>query len=814
MKSATKSRHGTLYLAAPLKLQPLAYSVRLAVFSMAAVALTLGTLSVSNLAIAQNAQASPASKRYNIPAGSLESALTAFAKTSGVLLVYPPALVEGLSSPGLQGEFGINDGVTRILQGSSLEIVNNGNGKYTLKKQTTPDSGQLPAVTVLAASESYTQSLQSEGKAADGYRTKTLSSLGVLGNVDLRDTSFSVTVIPQELMQNIQAQSPDDIYKLNPSTRTLTSQGSGWSPIVSIRGFQSSDTAEDGLRRPYNHAAVIEDKERVEVLSGLSGFLFGAAAPGGMINYVYKRPTVERYNSVTVGNYGGGQYYVHGDFGGRFDEAGRIGYRLNVVKQDGSTAIDDQKINRELVSAAVDWQLTDKLLLELNAVYNNYKTQSPSAYWYYDVPHGKAPDASKNWSQPWIHDEFENTKLTGKLSYRMNDQLTLRAAYTRNAIDRPVQDHTMNNVISSTEYLQLRQRAGETKDKFDAAQLAADFSFKTSSVAHKLTVGYYMYSAKSWSTTYAPHTGYLGPYPLSQPTYVPEANFPLNTSIPYYSGKTSNKNFIIGDQITFNEQWSALVGINHSQIATQSFDASGALSEADYKKSRNSPSVSLIYKPIPWLSTYVSYIEGLEMGGRSEITNNNPNTIMPPMVSKQKEIGVKTDLSGMSLNAALFEIEKAYEYTDANNFYVQNGRQNHKGIDFSATGKLTRKLTVLGGVTLLDTSIKGGDNTGKEPMSVAKAIAKVYAEYELPVTGLVATGGVYYTGKQWANDANTDRLPAYTTADLGLRYVSKVSSQPVILRLNVNNVANKSYWANAYYVGAPRSVAFSAQMPF
>ena len=53
-----------------------------------------------------------------------------------------------------------------------------------------------------------------------------------------------------------------------------------------------------------------------------------------------------------------------------------------------------------------------------------------------------------------------------------------------------------------------------------------------------------------------------------------------------------------------------------------------------------------------------------------------------------------------------------------------------------------------------------------------------------------------------------------TTADVGLRYATKVSGKPLTLRLNVSNVANKSYWLNAYYVGAPRTVAFSAQMQF
>jgi len=621
--------------------------------------------------------------------------------------------------------------------------------------------------------------------------------------------------VPQELIQNIQAQSPDDVYKLNASTRTTTPQITSWSPSVNIRGFDGYNTAEDGLRRSYNHAAVLEDKERVEILNGLSGFLFGAAQPGGMVNFVYKRPTIERLNSITVGNYGGSQAYVHGDFGGRVDEDGRIGYRLNVVRQDGNTAVDDQSISRELVSAAVDWQVTDKMLVELNAAYNKYKTYGSSAYWYFDgVPHGSAPDAKRLWSQPWISDEFENTKLIGKLTYRVNNSVTLRGAYMRDYVDRLGVEHTVNSVSTAGSFEQIRTSSGRTKDLYDAGSALADISVNTGSVAHKFTLGYTMYSDKYWNSPSQSNTGWQGPYTLDTPTYVPEPTFSSSDGEPYYAGQDINQNYIIGDHMEFNKQWSMLVGINHSNIRSKVLTSSGDLSQPEYNKSRNSPSVSLVFKPDSWLTTYVSYIEGLEIGGTAPDEAVNAGTVQAPMVSRQKEIGLKATVGKMLLTAAIFDIEKAYEFTDSDNVYTQSGRQNHQGIEFSATGKLYDKWTVVGGITALDAKVKGSEYDGNSPMNVAKVVAKLYSEYELPVPGLSLTGGIYYTGKQWADAANTDRLPGVTTADIGMRYATKVASKPVTLRLNVSNLTDKSYWLNSYYVGSPRSVAFSAQMQF
>jgi len=760
---------------------------------------------------AQGANALPSDPvSLNIAAQPLGQALNDWARQTRIELIVPPALVAGKTAPAVVGHLAPRQALDRLLMGSGLSAMPDGNA-MVVKTAPAATEAALQPVTVTAAAE---PSPQHDGSAADGYRARMISSVGVLDGIDLRDLPFSISVMPRELIENIQAQSPDDVYKLNPSTRTIVAQGTGWSPMVGIRGFNTYDAAEDGLRRPYNHAAVMEDKERVEVLNGLSGFLYGAAAPAGIVNYVYKRPTRERLNSITTGNYGGGQYYVHGDFGGRIDEAGRAGYRLNLVKQDGRTSIDDQKIDRTLVSGALDWNLTDKLLLEVNAVYNNYKTQSPSAYWYYGVPHGNAPDARKNWSQPWIRDEFDNTKLMGRLTYQLNDQVTLRSAYTRSLVDRPVQDHTMNSVGAAGAYEQIAIHSGRTKNNFEAAQALVDVKFGTGTLAHTVTAGYFMYSTKDWGTTYNPNTGWSGPYSLATPVRLPEPVFPSDTSAPYRSGKASNNNLVIGDNIKFNEQWSALLGVTRSQITTQDFDLAGARLQADYDKSRNSPSLSLLFKPVPWLTTYASYIEGLELGGRAPDTAGNSGSLMSPMLSKQKELGVKADVGGMLLTTAVFDIEKAYEYTDGNNIYTQNGRQNHKGGEFTATGKLTRELTLLGGVTLLDTAIKGGDYDGKSPVNVAKVLAKLYAEYELPVPRLTVTGGIFHTGKQWADEANTDRLPAYTTVDLGIRYTTRASGRPLTLRLYASNIANKNYWANSHYIGAPRSVAFSAQYQF
>ncbi|WP_220494697.1 TonB-dependent receptor domain-containing protein, partial [Klebsiella pneumoniae] len=113
-----------------------------------------------------------------------------------------------------------------------------------------------------------------------------------------------------------------------------------------------------------------------------------------------------------------------------------------------------------------------------------------------------------------------------------------------------------------------------------------------------------------------------------------------------------NDNFMIGDLIRFNEQWSALVGINRSTIKSMERGADGLPGQPDYARGPNSPNASLLFAPTPWLTTYATYIEGLEQGGVAPDEAVNRLQVLPPMRSKQRELGVKAELGGVLVSVA------------------------------------------------------------------------------------------------------------------------------------------------------------------
>jgi iron complex outermembrane receptor protein len=66
------------------------------------------------------------------------------------------------------------------------------------------------------------------------------------------------------------------------------------------------------------------------------------------------------------------------------------------------------------------------------------------------------------------------------------------------------------------------------------------------------------------------------------------------------------------DTLSLGEQWMLQVGVRHQEI---DFDTTIAGTKDRYSASATTPSAALIFKPLPFLSTYVSYIEGFEEGG-------------------------------------------------------------------------------------------------------------------------------------------------------------------------------------------------------
>ncbi|HWV16929.1 MAG TPA: TonB-dependent siderophore receptor [Cellvibrio sp.] len=676
-----------------------------------------------------------------------------------------------------------------------------------------------------------------DGSADNGYKSEAISQVGIWEGRSLQDTPYSINVVSSELIENLQATSADQVFKINPATQYFWPQTQNDNPYVFLRGFQTTTFARNGISRQkwnYAHGTTMEEIERMEVLTGLSGFIYGAGNLGGMVNFITKKPTADRLNSITLGNAGGQNYYAHGDFGGQIDSNGTFGYRINLVTQDGETTIDKQNNKRDFISAAFDWQVTDSLLIDIDASKRDYRLDGRNAYWSLANNATPRPDADdidtgKIWSHPWAMQEMESERLGTNIRWEISKNIKLRAGYLDEYNSRT--GTTATNTIQANGTFNQRITTNEDapqKIMGTGGYLFTDFHFSTGNIQHKLTTGL-QNSTSIWDNYPDGSVGQnFNGLKLDKPVYFNEPVWAAHGTQPVYPAYDQRtRSLTIGDDIQFNQHWSALLGLSDSKVYYKNFNTSGVVTE-HYKKSEVTPTVSLIYKPIEQLTTYASYMEGLEQGGVAgklyqtyEVTN--PDEIMDPLISKQVEWGIKASVGKLLLTSAIFNIDKPLEYyqilSETQAQFVQDGRQQHKGIEFSATGKITDNLTLLGGFTLLDAKVKDNKQfpeiEGKKPVGVAEKLIKFYSEYNISaVPGLSVNGGASYTGEFFGNNINTDKLPAYTLIDLGARYILPINDTLVTLRLNVNNLTDEHYWANQSFLGDPRNLVFSANVHF
>ncbi len=789
----------------------------------AAIALSAPLASPSLMAAEQATTA----RTYNLPAGSLSTTLNQIASQSGITLAIDPALVAGKSSAPVSGTFEGTTALREALRGTGLQLQQSGGGAYAL----------VPVVegALTLGDVNVNASAVAEGSEAAGYVSENISNVGALGSMKLQDTPYSMSVTSQALLKNMQATSLDDVFKRNPFTQMFSPTGAGYASAVNIRGFSGAgnlNIANDGLRFSTLADAgnFLEETEQLEVITGLTGFLYGPATPGGLANYVLKRPTYDTYRSVTVGNAGGDNYYLHGDFGGKIDDEGKFAYRLNLLTQDGQTAIDMQKRRRELISLAVDWNVSDDLQIQFDASHKKTEIHGLTSYWFFGDqglrPRASQLDNNKLYSQKWAFSDNETDKGGVRATWRLNDTFTLRGAFATQKFTEE-NTYTGPTVYSPGVYTQPLYAFAPIEHQENSAYLFLDAAFATGAIGHKMTLGYqgndsrvkqYEDHIPSDGSQYADVGG--GALPFGSSEQVSKPGYSIGHGSKHLASTSQSNNFLIGDVITFNDQWSSIVGVTRTQIKSYANDFiySSPAKKTRYDESKTSPSVSLIYKPVPWLTTYATYIEGLQAGGTAPYNAMNAGELFAPQVSKQYEVGAKATVGDALLTLALFNIEKPNGYLDGDMVYTESGTQVNNGLEFSVTGKVTPQLTVIGGFTLLDPKVKDADNKandGNAPVDVAKQLAKLYAEYDInAVPGLALTGGAFYTGKQYTDVANDYQLPSFTTFDAGARYRMKVSQNDLTLRMNVSNLANKDYWLNSHYLGDPRTVQFSAQLEF
>jgi iron complex outermembrane receptor protein len=269
------------------------------------------------------------------------------------------------------------------------------------------------------------------------------------------------------------------------------------------------------------------------------------------------------------------------------------------------------------------------------------------------------------------------------------------------------------------------------------------------------------------------------------------------------------------DRMQLSERWQVLAGLRYSD-----YESEGT---ARYVASDLSPSAAVIFKPVPRISVYATWLRGLEEGGTAPANTVNAFEVLPPAVSNQAEVGVKAEaFAGVVLQAAAFRIERPSTFRNADNRFVMDGETVYRGVEFAASGEIAPTVSVLASSLWLDaeqTRASSAALIGKVPENTPRWTGSLFLEWRpAALDGLALNAGVFHTGRRAVNAANQAFVDGYTTGTVGARYGWSIGRTKVTAQLNVDNVTNEVYWNTAgnglLGVSLPRTARFAVTTAF
>jgi iron complex outermembrane receptor protein len=277
--------------------------------------------------------------------------------------------------------FGI-PGVQIILEGTNQETITDESGHYLLKAE--PGKYSLIIKSIGYVSESRTIILiagrstkLSLSLSNDIYALQevTVSSLKLKSAtatktlMELQDIPQSISVLGQKTIRQ------QAIFDLSTLSRNISGlnftgnySGAGSSQFFNARGFDLNDSQNYRLNgfMIWNLGNNYSDNiEQVEFLKGPSSILFGDATPGGVINFVTKKPLPDFMTELSFKTGSWGLLRPSLDITGPLNKGKSLRYRLNTSFEQMNSFRDMVSSKRSLIAPTFSWDINNKLSLSL-----------------------------------------------------------------------------------------------------------------------------------------------------------------------------------------------------------------------------------------------------------------------------------------------------------------------------------------------------------------------------------------------------------------------------------------------------------------
>jgi catecholate siderophore receptor len=655
------------------------------------------------------------------------------------------------------------------------------------------------------------------------------SSLDRIG--DLRDTPQSVTVITKALMQSQGSTSLTSAISRVPGITIGGAEGGQIGNNINLNGFSArTDLYLDGMRDPAQYYRDTFALEEIEVLMGPSSMLFGRGSTGGVINQVFKKPSLTPKEEYSVSLTTNGLKRGTVDVNKPIDETSAA--RVAMMFQQGAASTRHQTDVLDFgIAPSYKFGIGKPTEVTLYALLQHNHDQ---------VDYGVPPvnfypaQVNRNTSYGMSDDRTEQDIIFAgaRVQHKFNNDLTLRNQTQVNYVNTNARETapqgvgyfnaanvytpvtTQTNLPLSSLYVRQQSHDRNIFQWTVTNQTELTAKFDTGPIGHTLLTGIDLGYESYYNQNYARNgacngtnmnaagatTGYVACTSLADPSGIGSPGTAVTLTTNLATAQAKSFGGYVNDTIQIIPEVKLVGGLRYdvyySQIGNSIniLNTPGNTTAAYNERTDNFLSVrgGPIFQPDKIQTYYASYSTSFNPSLEQLVgTTGGTTSPLPPTTNEAFELGAKYDFLGGNLNvtAALFQItQNNARSQNLDGTYSATGQIQVKGFRAGITGRITEEWQVWGAYTYLDARILNGigtNTTGMVPLNTPRDAASLWSTYTFAKTYEIG-GGVSYIGQRYANNTDSTVVPEMWRVDATAAF-----KQPTYdVRLNIFNLLN------------------------
>lgn len=682
----------------------------------------------------------------------------------------------------------------------------------------------------------------------------TTSAKMPLGNLENPQiyTTIPKTLLTEQMVTefSLSLKNSPGVYKIQ-NNRGINLGGAS---AYTMRGFRTEAAFVDGVPSQTNGEIEPANIERVELIKGPSGTLFGGAVVsfGGLINIVTKKPfdTLGGEVNYTTGSYGLNR--LSADIYGPVNNEKKLLFRLNTAYQNQGSFQDAGFKRSIFIAPTLEYRASERLNISLTAGFYSLEGTTPSTIFLNRARPFIATTPSElnfDWKRSFTSNDLvmknPTVNIKGQINYKLSDSWSSQTIYSANtARSDGFYVYAFLRGATSDEMLERNVSYQNTVNTATDFQQNFIGDFKLLGLRNRMVVGidYLNQTVNNDNSPYIVFDNVSGRNP-ADPNYVKisraavEAKLAASTAAPT---KTSTKSNIYSvyasDVLNVTDRLMAMLSLRVDRFqnrGTLNQATNSLMPNSAYMQTSISPKLGLVYQILPdRISIFGNYMNGFaNVPPVTQPAGSNVSGTLKPQHANQYEGGVKTDLfqGKLSFTASYYDISvtnmtRAEEVNVAGTNYmvtVQNGTQKSKGIELELIANPVAGLNIIAGYSYNDSKLTKSTVAleGRRPPSAGPAtLINSWISYTIPTGSYKGFGlgaGVNYIGKHMtANSAVTNvfTLPSYTLVTTTLFY----DKPKYRIGLKVDNLTDERYFTGQGTLSAqlPRTITAGLTFKF